>query len=42
LNFEKTKGIKMNCRTTTQIVEELPDYAIAKVTMQFDGLLKQI
>ena len=30
----------MNCKTTTQIVEELPDYAIAKVTMQFDGFSK--
>jgi hypothetical protein len=38
--LKKQKGIKMNCRTTTQIVEELPDYAIAKVTMQFDGFAK--
>ncbi|WON94646.1 MULTISPECIES: nuclear transport factor 2 family protein [Sphingobacterium] len=38
--LKKQKGIKMNCKTTTQIVEELPDYAIAKVTMQFDGFAK--
>ncbi|MDR6737057.1 nuclear transport factor 2 family protein [Sphingobacterium sp. 2149] len=38
--LKKQKGIKLNCRTTTQIVEELPDYAIAKVTMQFDDFAK--
>ncbi|MCW8311407.1 nuclear transport factor 2 family protein [Sphingobacterium sp. InxBP1] len=38
--LKKQKGIKMNCKTTTQIVEELPDYAIAKITMQFDGFSK--
>ncbi|WP_312192449.1 nuclear transport factor 2 family protein [Sphingobacterium sp.] len=38
--LKKQKGIKMNCRTTTQIIEELPDYAIAKVTMQFEDFSK--
>ncbi|MDM1294237.1 nuclear transport factor 2 family protein [Sphingobacterium sp. N143] len=38
--LKRQKGIKMNCKTTTQIIEELPDYAIAKVTMEFDGFSK--
>ncbi|MNL73936.1 hypothetical protein D3C87_1994760 [compost metagenome] len=38
--FKKQKGEKLNCKTSTQILESSTNYAIAKVTMQFDGFTK--
>jgi len=41
INFlKKQKGERLNCKTTTQILENSKDYAIAKVIMQFDGFTK--
>ena len=41
INFLKSqKGEKLNCKTTTTIIEESADYMLAKVTMQFEGFTK--
>ncbi len=38
--LKKQKGEKLNCKTTTTILEQSADYAVAKVTMQFDHFTK--
>ncbi|MEJ5091583.1 hypothetical protein GEO21_16200 [Sphingobacterium faecium] len=38
--FKKQKGEKLNCKTSTQILESKTNYVIATVTMQFDGFTK--
>ncbi|UIR54880.1 nuclear transport factor 2 family protein [Sphingobacterium sp. SRCM116780] len=41
INFlKRQKGEKLNCKTTTTIIEESADYMLAKVTMQFEGFTK--
>ena len=38
--LKKQKGEQLNCKTSTNIVQESADYMIAKVTMQFEGFTK--
>jgi len=38
--LKKQKGEKLNCKTSTEIIEASTNYAIAKVTMQFEGFTK--
>lgn len=38
--YKKQKGEKLNCKTTTQVIEATPDYVVAKVIMQFDSFTK--
>jgi len=38
--LKKQKGEKLNCTVTTDIIEELADYRIAKVTLKFEHFTK--
>jgi hypothetical protein len=38
--WKKQKGEKLNCRVSTDILEESADYMIAKVTLKFDNFTK--
>jgi len=38
--LKNQKGEKLNCRVTTQIIDESADYMIAKVTMKFEHFTK--
>lgn len=38
--LKKQKGEKLNCKTTTKILEQTNTYVIAKVTMEFEGFTK--
>nr|WP_315400691.1 nuclear transport factor 2 family protein [uncultured Sphingobacterium sp.] len=41
INFlKKQKGEKLNCKTTTLILEQSAHYMVAKVTMQFENFTK--
>jgi hypothetical protein len=39
-SLKKQKGEKLNCRVSTDILEESADYMIAKVTLKFDNFTK--
>ncbi|WP_433901060.1 nuclear transport factor 2 family protein [Sphingobacterium puteale] len=38
--FKKQKGEKLDCKVTTDIIEESADYMVAKVTMRFENFTK--
>ncbi|MCW8313061.1 nuclear transport factor 2 family protein [Sphingobacterium sp. InxBP1] len=38
--FKKQKGVKLNCKVSTDIIEETADYMIAKVTLNFEDFTK--
>jgi ABC-type transport system substrate-binding protein len=39
-SLKKQKGEKLNCRVSTDILEESADYMIANVTLKFDNFTK--
>ncbi|MEI2271648.1 nuclear transport factor 2 family protein [Sphingobacterium sp. ML3W] len=39
-SLKKQKGEKLNCKVTTDIIEESVDYMVAKVTLKFEDFTK--
>jgi Putative lumazine-binding len=39
-SLKKQKGEKLNCRVSTDIIEESADYMVAKVTLKFENFTK--
>ncbi|WP_367211253.1 nuclear transport factor 2 family protein [Sphingobacterium sp. R2] len=39
-SLKKQKGEKLNCRVSTDIIEESADYMVAKVTLKFKNFTK--